>query len=244
LIDVSVIQSDNGLTLTTSNGTALVAGQRSFDLQTQPDVSGVQHIFAQGADITSKITRGQIAGLLQVRDQKIPGILSDLDTLAAGLVNALNTANRSGFDLSGNPGGDLFVPPPAGGQQAAASFAVQITDPALLAASSDGSPGSNGNLALLSAVQNQAIANGQPPIDFYANLVFRVGSEVANSTADMDASELVLRQLEDQRGGISGVSLDEEAANLIRYQRAFEASARVVTTISDMTEVAVNLGRY
>lgn len=244
LIDVSVIQSDNGITLTTSNGTALVADQRSFALDVQMDVSGVQHIFGQGSDITTGLTGGKIAGLIEARDQKIPGILADLDTLAAGLADAVNAAHRQGFDLSGNAGGDFFVPPPVGGQGAAAGFAVNLTDPALLAASSDGSPGSNGNLALLSAVQNQAIAGGRTPTDFYADLVFRVGSDVANGVADLDASQLVLRQLEDQRASVSGVSLDEEAANLVRYQRAFEAAARVVTTISDMTEVAVNLGRY
>jgi flagellar hook-associated protein 1 len=50
--------------------------------------------------------------------------------------------------------------------------------------------------------------------------------------------------LHNQRGRISGVSLDEEAANLIRYQRAFEAAARVVTTINEMFDAAINLGRY
>ncbi|PYV67658.1 MAG: flagellar hook-associated protein FlgK, partial [Acidobacteria bacterium] len=93
LVDVSAIRSDSGLTLTTSNGTALVAGNLSFGLATQTDSSGVQHIFAQGADITGKITSGSLAGALQVRDQKIPTLLSNLDTLAAGLGNALNTAN-------------------------------------------------------------------------------------------------------------------------------------------------------
>jgi len=244
LIDVSVIQSDNGISLTTANGTVLVTDQKSFDLQVQMDPSGVQHIFSQGTDITGTLSGGEIAGLLQARDQKIPGILNDLDTLAASLATAENAAHRQGFDLSGNPGGDLFVPPPVGGQGAAGTFALNISDPVLLAASSDGSPGSNGNLALLSDVQNQTIAGGRTPVDFYADLVFRVGSDVSNGTADLDASQLILRQLEDQRGSISGVSLDEEAANMIRYQQAYDAAARMITTISDMTQVAVDLGRY
>ncbi|MBZ5706015.1 MAG: flagellar hook-associated protein FlgK [Acidobacteriia bacterium] len=244
LVDVSSVESDSGLTLTTSNGTALVAGNRSFPLDTQIDVSGVQHIFAQGTDITGKLTAGKLAGLLQMRDQKIPGVLSNLDALAAGFANAVNTAHRSGFDLNGAAGGDLFVPPPAGGQGAAASMAVQITDPALIAASSDGSPDSNGNLAVLSAVHDQAVASGQTATDFYANLVFGVGSDVSNASAEEDASQLILRQLQDQRGSISGVSLDEEAANMIRYQRAYEAAARMVSTVNDILDTTINLGRY
>jgi flagellar hook-associated protein 1 len=75
-------------------------------------------------------------------------------------------------------------------------------------------------------------------------LVFKVGNEVATNSAAQDASGLILQQLENQRSSISGVSLDEEAGNLLRYQRAFEAAARVVSTISEVMDTAVNLGRY
>jgi flagellar hook-associated protein 1 FlgK len=74
--------------------------------------------------------------------------------------------------------------------------------------------------------------------------VFQVGSDTANSSADLDASNLILKQLEDQRASISGVSLDEEAANIMRYQTAYQAAARVITTVNDMLDVAVNMGRY
>ena len=70
-------------------------------------------------------------------------------------------------------GGNIFTTPPAGGVGAAAAMQVSITDPSLIAASSDGTPGSNGNLAKLSAVPMQAVANGQTPIDFYSNMVSR-----------------------------------------------------------------------
>jgi flagellar hook-associated protein 1 len=244
LIDVSQINSDNGLTLTTSNGTALVAGTQSFALSTQADVSGVQHIFAQGADITSSLNSGDIAGLLQVRDQKIPTLLSSLDTLASGFANAINSANAAGFDLNGNAGGNIFATPPAGGQGAAASMAVQISDPSLIAASSDGSAGSNGNLSAIAAVQNQTVASGQTPTNFYSTLVFQTGNDVSNGTAEQNASQLILQQLQDQQGSVSGVSLDEEAANMVLYQQAYDASARVVSAVNEMMTVAVNLGTY
>src|SRR5450755_91798 len=87
LVDVSQIQSDNGLTLTTSNGTPLVVGGQSFALSTQSNASGLQDVFSQGKDITALLTSGQLAGALQVRDQTIPTLLWRLDTLAAGLSN-------------------------------------------------------------------------------------------------------------------------------------------------------------
>jgi flagellar hook-associated protein 1 FlgK len=244
LVDVSVVKSDNTLTITTSSGNALVAGNKSFALNTQTDFSGVQHVFSQGIDITTKLAGGSLAGILQVRDKTIPGLRSDLDTLAAGLATAVNSAHRQGTDLAGVAGGDLFSPPPPGGVGAAAGFSVLITDPSKIAASADGSAGSNGNLTRLLDVQKQAVVAGQSPTDFYAGIVFRVGSDVANASAERDASDLILRQLGDQRSALSGVSMDEEAANLIRYERAYQAAAHVITVVNNMTDTAIQLGRY
>jgi flagellar hook-associated protein 1 FlgK len=244
LVDIAEVQSNNGLTVSTTNGTPLVAEQQSFTLQTKPDSSGVNHIFAQGVDITSKITAGKLAGILDVRDQEIPQVVSDLDTLSSGLSSSLNAAHQAGFDLSGTAGGNLFSPPPAGGAGAAAEISVAITDPAKLAVSSDGSPGSNGNLTQLLAVQSQPVASGESPTDFYAGMVYRVGTTVANATAEQDSSNQILQQLQDQRSSISGVSMDEEASNMILYERAYEAAARIISTIADMTNTAIQLGRY
>jgi flagellar hook-associated protein 1 FlgK len=243
LIDVSVTKTESSVTLTTSNGTALVAGDKSFQLTAQISAPGIHSVFAGTVDITASITAGKLGGLLNVRDRIIPSFQNSLDQLAAGLANALNAANRAGFDLNGTAGTDIFVPPPAGGAGAAAGLTVAITDLALVAASSDGTPGSNGNLAVLSAVHDQAVVNGQKPLDFYSSLVFKAGNSTANASADSEASALILRQFGDQRASISGVSLDEEATNIIKYQAAYQASARVVTTVSTLLDLAVNLGK-
>jgi flagellar hook-associated protein 1 len=241
LVDVSVIPTDNSLTLTTTSGTALVSGQQSFQLQTQPVTSGVQDIFSQGTDITSSIVSGQLGGLLAARDQQIPAIQTQLDTLAAGLANEVNTVQAGGFDLNGVAGTDLFTAPPASGIGTAASLSVAITDPSLVAASSDGTVGSNGNAEALYALSTQSGINGQTPSDYYSGIVFNVGNATANATAEQSASSLILQQLNDQRSSISGVSLDEEAANLVEYQQGYDASAQVVTAINDMMETVINM---
>jgi len=239
LVDVSVIPTDNTITLTTSCGTALVAGQQSFSLSTQLDSSGVQHIFSDGVDITSRIRSGQLGGLLEARDQQITGIEGRLDTLAASLATAVNQVQLGGFDLNGDPGTNLFSPPPASG--AAASLAVALSDPSLLAASSDGSAGNNGNVEALYALRNQTIVDGETPTDYYSNIVFTIGNASADASAEQSASNLVLRQLSDQRAKVSGVSLDEEAANLMRYQQAYAASAQVISAINSMMQTVINM---
>ena len=241
LVDVSVIPSDNTLTLTTANGTPLVTGQQSFQLQTQTTASGMHDVYSQGADITNSLVSGQLGGEIAARDQQIPAIQTQVDTLAAGLANAVNTVQTGGFDLNGTAGTDLFTPPPAGGTGAAAGLSVAITNPALIAASSDGTVGSNGNAEAMYALNSQPIISGQSPTDYYSGIVFNVGNATANATAEQNASSLVLQQLNDQRSTISGVSLDEEAANLVQYQQAYSASAQVITAINDMMYAVINM---
>jgi flagellar hook-associated protein 1 len=241
LVDVSVIPSDNTLTLTTASGTALVAGQQSFQLSTQQNSAGLQDVFAQGTDITSTIVSGQLSGLLQARDQQIPAIQNQLDTLAAGLANAVNGVQTAGFDLNGNAGTDLFNPPPANGTGAAASLSVAITDPSLIAASTDQTAGNNANADAMYALANQSIIAGQDPSTYYSGIVFNVGNATSEATAEQTASNQALQQLNDQRSAISGVSLDQEAANMIQYQQAYQASAQVITTINDMMYAVINM---
>jgi flagellar hook-associated protein 1 FlgK len=242
LIDVQVIPTGQGITLATSNGTTLVSGSQSFALTTQLGSNGVQHIFAGAQDITGTLTGGSVAGLIQVRDQEIPSVVTTLNQLAAGLANGLNAANAEGFDLNGDAGGNIFTPPPVSGVGAAATLTVSMTNPALIAASSDGTPGSNGNIANLAAVATTALANGQTPINDYANLVSQIGTDTENTSADADSSNLILQQLKDENQSVSGVSLDEEAANLIQYQTAYQSAAKVISTINLLLLDAVNLG--
>ncbi len=119
---------------------------------------------------------------------------------------------------------------------------VAITDSSQIAASSDGSVGSNGNASALAAIRNQALVNGKTATQTISNLVFQVGNDVSQVSSRQDAQNLALQQLQSQRSAISGVSLDEEAANLVKYQNAFQAAARVISTIDLLMQTVINIG--
>lgn len=246
LVDVSQIDAGNGsLTLTTNSGAPLVVAGQSFQLTTQPDsTTGLQHIFSQGTDITSKITSGQLAGQLQIRDQEIPSIRTSLDTLASSLSSAVNTQNQAGFDLNGAAGGNIFSPPPAGGVGAASSITLATTDPTKIAASggpAPGSPGDNTNANALLALQNQNLVAGETPLNYYSGLVFKIGNDVSTAQINQQSGSLVLQQIQNLQGGVSGVDINEEAANLIRYQNAYSASAKIASTIDSLMQTAINM---
>jgi len=243
LVGVSEINAGNGnITVTTTSGAALVVGNQNFQLSTQADPStGFQDVYSLGSNVTSSISGGALGGALQVRDTTIPSILSSLDSLASNLETSFNTINQAGFDLNGNPGGNFFVPPPAGGAGAAAKMAVAITDPSQIAASQDGSSGDNANVNAMLALQNQGIVNGQTPMNAYSSLVFQIGNDVSTAQSEQQGSQASIQQVQNQIGSISGVSINEEAANLIQYQQAYQAAAQAAAIISQLTQTAITM---
>jgi flagellar hook-associated protein 1 len=243
LVDVSQIDAGNGnITLTTGNGAPLVVGNKSFQLSTQPDpTTGFTQIYSLGNNITSSVSGGALGGAIQARDTTIPSIVSSLDSLASNLETSFNSVNQAGTDLNGNPGGNFFVPPPPGGAGAAATMSVAITDPSQIAASLDGSAGDNANVNAMLAIQNQPIVNGQTPLNAYSNLVFTIGNDVATATAEQQGAQANIQQIQNQIGSVSGVSINEEAANLIQYQQAYQAAAQVASTINSLTSTLINM---
>jgi flagellar hook-associated protein 1 FlgK len=241
-IDISETNAGNGsLTIATTSGAVLVDGSQSFALSTQVNSNTTYHdVYSNGVDITPSIVGGALGGLIQARDQSIPSVLNQLDTLAYNVETSFNTQSRAGFDANGNAGVNFFTQP-ASVAGASSSVAVAISDPNLVAASSDGTVGSNGNAQALANLQNQTIVSGQTPLDYYSNLVFQIGNQVSQAQSEKTAVGLVQQQLADQRSTISGVSLDEEAVNLIQYQAAYQASANVVNVVDQLLYDTLNM---
>ena len=243
IVGVSVTNGNNGqISLSTGQGSALVVEGQSFALQAQSDpASGMTHIISNGNDITSQISGGQLGGTLQARDRAIPNLQTQLDTLASGIAAAVNTAHQAGTDLNGAPGQGFFSVP-ATTPGTAAVMSVNIQDPALIAAGQSGASGDNSNALALSGLQNQNIVAGQSANNYYINTVSQLGNDISSAQTSSDAQTAVLQQLKTQQSSVSGVSLDEEAANLVQFQRAYQASARVITIVDQLTSVAINMG--
>lgn len=242
LTGVSITQSSDGETITTGNGTPLVMGTQSYSLQTTTGSDGTQHVLdSNGTDITTTLQGGQLGGSIQIRDQVIPSYLTQLNTLASQFASAINAAQAKGYDSTGKAGQNFFSVP-ASGAGAAAGITVSITDPSQIAISSDGAAGSNGNVTNLSAALTNALPSGQTPSQAYASLVFQVGNDASNAGAQSTAIGQNILQLTNQQSSVSGVSIDEETTNLIRYQTAYEAAARIVSTIQQLGTVTLDMG--
>ncbi len=242
LVGISVTQSSDGEVITTGNGTPLVMGGQSYNLQTTTGSDGFQQVLdSNGNNITSDISGGQLGGAIQIRDQVIPGFLHSLNTLASQFATAFNAAQAQGYDSSGSTG-QAFFSIPSGTAGAAAGISVAITSGSQIAVSSDGSSGSNGNVANLSAALSNALPSGQSAANAYAGLVYQVGSAASNASDTSTALGQNILQLTNQQSSESGVDIDEETTNLIRYQTAYEAAARIVSTIQALSTVTLDMG--
>ncbi|MGA2849192.1 MAG: flagellar hook-associated protein FlgK [Terracidiphilus sp.] len=242
LTGISITQTNDGETITTTSGTPLVIGGQSFNLQTTTGTNGFQQVLdSNGNNITSSIQGGTLGGAIEIRDQVIPGFQSQLNTLATQLGTAFNAAQAQGFDSNGNAG-SAFFNVPSNANDAAAGISVAITDPSQVAISSDGSAGSNGNVANLSAALTNALPSGQSPADAYASLVFQVGNATSNASTQSTAIGQNLTQLTNQQGAVSAVDINEETTNLMRFQAAYEAASRIVSTVQVLDNAALNMG--
>ncbi len=241
LTNVQTTQTNNGITLATGNGTPLVVGDQSYALQTSTGSNGAIQVLDQsGNNITTSMESGDLGGAIQVRDQTIPNVLTQLDTLANQVATAFNSAQANGFDQNGKAGTAFFnIPSSVPGS--AASISLALTNASQVAASSDGTSGSSGNLTNFASIQTAALPSGATPTNTYASLVYQVGSIAATANSNSTATAASLLQLNNQISSQSGVSIDQETTNLIQYQQSYQAAAQVVNIINSLFTATMDM---
>lgn len=131
--------------------------------------------------------------------------------------------------------GDRFIVEPTA--RAASAMSVAITDTSEIAAASlGGNVGDNRNMLTLIDLRdaNNLRGGSQGVYDIYNNAVSQVAVDTRSARANAETEESLLASVVDQRASITGVNLEEEAANLIRYQQAYQAAAQIITTANDV----------
>jgi flagellar hook-associated protein 1 FlgK len=249
LMGLSYYQTNSGaITVTTQQGGALVIGNQSNSLQLSSTNGTFQSVLLNGADITNSIGSGTLGGLIDMRDNKCAGYLNALDDLAATITFQVNQQHEQGSDLNGQDGGDLFTPftpaNPDSNAGAARAMSVAITDPTQIAAAGPGGgAGDNTNAQLLAGIGNQKLFSNsnETASQFYADLVYRIGTDEQTASDNVSTQQSILDQLNNQRDSFSGVSLDDEAVNIIKYQTAYQASAQYATVLNTLSGDVLNI---
>ncbi|MFA5535673.1 MAG: flagellar hook-associated protein FlgK [Bacillota bacterium] len=185
---------------------------------------------------TFPVFTGELFGLMEVMAQ-IEEYISDLNELAENLATAVNEKHLNGVDLDGQQGEQFFYFD-SGNAAGTIKVNAEITkDVTKIAASIDSAGGHDGGVAL-------EIAKLRPGIDRqYDQLVSRIGVKTNEAIKRRQGQEVLLGQLESRKESISGVSLDEEMAFMMQYQRAYQAAATIITTLDEMVQTILALKR-
>jgi flagellar hook-associated protein 1 FlgK len=249
LIGINQIATENnGLSITTTSGDFLLSEGSSFSL-TLGTVGGNTHFFLGTKDITSELANGggELGGLLTVRDQDIPTVLSSLDELAFHVSDSVNQQNYVGTDLNGasgtvaNPHNIFKQPTVVAGS--AAMMSVVMTDPSEIAAAGSGKGiGDNSNAVILAGLAAQVTLGGKTPSGFYSNFVTSLGSTIAQVEIENTAQNASVTQLQTRRDALSSVNLNDEAALMQQIERSYQAASKVFTMLNSIMASALNLG--
>ncbi len=241
MIDISYVEESTGLVnVFLAGGEPLVAGTKSWPLAVELQGEAVSDIVYEND--TSKSLKdsivsggnGELAALLETGFTIVPGYREKLDAFVATLVSEVNTLHRQGYDANGDAGGDFLegTATDATGFNLSAAVAADLNK---IAASATVN-GDGENALLIGQIQDKLVMSGGTSTlnDYYASLIGEIGRDVADAKNNVAYRTSVMNQLTYKRESISGVSLDEEMMNLIKYQMSYNASGKLVSTVNEM----------
>lgn len=225
-------------------GQLLVSGRTIVDrLQSFDSGAGVLMVRAEGVGTPVSLTSGSIQGAISARDEVVAGYKTRLNAFAGELSSAVNTTHRPGYNLAGGTGADFFV-----GTDAASikvNDAIR-SDPRLLQASgASGEAGNNVVALALAQLQDakRVSLGGQTFGEAYSGMAADLARDLSSANDSLGQQQIMENYLKAQRASLSGVSIDEEMTDLVRFEKAFQASAKLIATLSEMLEDVVNLKR-
>ncbi len=231
-----------------SGGPTLVSGSSYGSLQSATNADGTLAVTmtdssgTSAGDVTSSLTSGTLGGLIDVHDQVLnPSYSGSLAWRLNQLASTLITQVNKVYDPSGAT--KFFDGTDASNISVDGSL---VNDPTTVRSGSSGAAG-DGSVALAIANLQTTVVDcngdGQPDStigDWYNQLVTKLGSDSQQAQQMTTNQKALVNQLTTSRQSNSGVSLDEEATNMVKYQRAYEASARVMTAMDQMLETLIN----
>lgn len=229
---------DAGSFVLSLGGRVLVHGIRANELVCSVLPDGSRGIEWAEDGQAATINGGELRALLDLRDSIIPGYLDQLDNMVTNLVEQVNALHRTGKTQTGSDGGDFF-------QAGSTAYNISL-DPSVLnepknIAASSSVDGEDSEVAWAIADLKNRIdpATGLTINGLYRELVSSIGSDSATAEKKSTAHHLSYQQFLSQQQSISGVSLDEEMTNMIKFQQSYNASSRVLSVMDEMLSTLI-----
>ena len=247
IVDVNVVEQTTGSVTVYVGAMTLVEKNTVNYLDTEKEYEeGVMKstVVWKGTSSAVRFSNGELSGLYKVRDEVIPEYTDALNQMAETLVTQVNAVHKQGYALDGvTTGIDFFDPNGVTAQNIALSSDVENDVNNIAAASNSNASGDSSNALAIAQLRNSLLMNdGSATIgDFYSSLIGVLGSRAKETEDIKDSQELLLTQIENNRQAVEGVSLDEEMANMIQFQHAYEAAAKVISTMDEVMTTLIDI---
>jgi flagellar hook-associated protein 1 FlgK len=254
LVGITVNKNADGTVNVLAGGSLpLVLGDQAYSLSANLTAAPGSQIASSGGGSGPTSFSGSLGGLVETFNNTITPILGgggqtgSLNTLAQSFASTVNTLLSAGTTATGAAGVPVFTYDTTNAANVARTLSVDpsVTPSQLAVATTVASPQSNGvanQLAGLAGSGNSAYQiNGLAPQDYYASIAQSVGQQLSDATNQSTNDQTTLTSAQASQSAVEGVSLDQEAVNITAYQRAWEASAKLVTVMDNLTLDAVNL---
>jgi len=197
-------------------------------------------MIAQNGGKSVNLTKGEMGALADTFNNKIPDYQAKLDSVITQLVSSVNEIHKTGNDLGNPPQLGINFFEEYNGKELKISSDI-LNDYNKIAASSDGTSG-NGDIAIkIFEISEANVLDGAKLIDVYSSLISEVGSQKQNADRMNEAGAMVLAQLNNQKDSYSAVSIDEEMLNVMKYQKAYEASAKLIQMADEMLDTLIHM---
>ncbi|MBC2670464.1 flagellar hook-associated protein FlgK [Novosphingobium piscinae] len=223
----TTIAVDNTVTVQVggTGGETLVQGGTATALAMTTGTDGTISFSVGGTAVS--LVGGSLAGKSQALT-KLAAVRANLDDIADGVIDTVNTAQGNGRNLGGGTGQPMFS------GNSAATMALVLTSGAGIATAPAGALANSRDPGNLNALR--AALDGEDPTGKLDALLFDISGTVAGRKVTRDALQTIANTASVSLQAQAGVDLDQEAVNLVRYQQAFQASGKVMQTAKDIFE--------
>ncbi len=244
LMPLEVSTAESGKMLVQSGATILIEGEDVLNtLLIEPCPKGSDTQLEQRRNSFKNLRKGDWEGSLISNPAPSTNFKCRMTPLATGLMEIFNGIHSNGFAKDGSTGRALFIGTDA------ASIEVDpaiLQDPNLLQASSRPDEAGNNEIIqkMITAMNDkQAQLDGRNFVEVHADMVSDLGLTIKIPNARLRTNSHSRTLMQKQRESISGVSIDEEMTQLVKYQRAFEASAKLIGIVDEMLGTVLSMSR-
>ena len=207
-----------------------------FGLEEQ---NGSLKVVTERDNVAMTLNGGKLHGSTRIYNEIIPDYLSSLDDIANAVMNNVNAVHSAGFTFTDPPQTNIdFFDSYSNG-----TLTINqniLDDASMIAISADGNDGNNDVALQIAAMKDQDLINGNSILDTYSAFVNDLANEKLLQDENASSFELVINQLEGQTSEISGVSIDEEMVNVLKFQKSFDAAARLVRVADELMQTLLN----